>query len=181
VCRLAPPSSGVFFGQSRRRREKKALNRLSMGRSLRRSIKGGPGWSVAALRAIRRCDRRRLRGRMMYVTTAQKNAKKITTKTVSTRVPSGGAGLRAKAVLAIARSREPCATAATQTTERRAAFWKITREQLACGAYHRSFASLPRAATWASAPAQTKAHKAHHLPRLRERDQNGSRSLLSLS
>jgi hypothetical protein len=81
-------AQGFFFDQSRRRREKKALNRLSMGRSLRRSIKGGPGWSVAALRATRRRDRRRLRGRMMYATTAQKSAKKITTKTVSTRVSS---------------------------------------------------------------------------------------------
>jgi hypothetical protein len=87
ACRA---SRGVFFGQSRRRREKKALNRLSIGRSLRRSIKGGPGWSVAALRAMRRRDRRRSRGRMMNATTALKSAKKITMKTVSTRVPSEG-------------------------------------------------------------------------------------------
>jgi hypothetical protein len=83
--------------QSRRSPEKKALNRLSMGRSLRRSIKGGPGWSVAALRAMRRRDRRRLRGRMMNATTAEKSAKKNTRKTVSTRTPSGrGRDLKAK-------------------------------------------------------------------------------------
>jgi hypothetical protein len=62
---------------------------------------------------------------------------------------------------------EPSTTAASQTAERRAASGKITREQLACGARPCSFASLPRAATWPSAPAQTKACEAHHLPQLR--------------
>jgi hypothetical protein len=79
------------------------------------------------------------------------------------------------------RSREPSATTAIQTTERRAAARKITRERLACRAQVCSFASLPRAATWAPPPAQTKACEAHHLPRLRERDQDGPRSLLRLS
>jgi hypothetical protein len=85
------------------RRENNALNCLSAERSppLRRSIKGGSGESVAALRATGRRDRRRLRGRTMYATTAQKSAKKITTKTGSTRVPCGAVGAVISSVLAI--------------------------------------------------------------------------------
>jgi hypothetical protein len=65
--------------------------------------------------------------------------------------------------------------------QRRVTARKITRERLACGAQLCSVASLPRAAAWAQATAQTRACEAHHLPRLRERDQDGPRSLLRLS
>jgi hypothetical protein len=72
------------------------------------------------------------------------------------------------------------ATTATQTTAAGHGE-EITRERLACGAQLCSVASLPRTAAWAPAPVQTKACEAHHLPRLRERDQDGPRSLLRLS
>jgi hypothetical protein len=70
------------------RRLKKSLNCCSL-ELLRRSIKGGSPEPVPTLSATRRRDRRRSFGRIMNATTAEKSAKKITTKTVSTRVPSG--------------------------------------------------------------------------------------------
>ena len=82
------PTLGVPRHADGQCREKKSLKRLSL-ELLRRSIKGGSGESVAAPRATGRRDWRRSRGRMMYATTAENSAKKITTKTVSTRVPSG--------------------------------------------------------------------------------------------
>jgi hypothetical protein len=54
--------------------------------SIRRSIKGGSGESVAALRATGRRDLRRLRGRMMYATIPAKSTKRTTTTTETASV-----------------------------------------------------------------------------------------------
>jgi hypothetical protein len=74
----------------RRRCEKKFLNRVYL-EALRRSIKGGSGESVAALRAMGRRDLRRLRGRMMKATIPAKMAKRTTTTTDAASVVISGA------------------------------------------------------------------------------------------
>jgi hypothetical protein len=83
-ARHRPPnlSARASHSAGRRRRKRNARNRLSPEWSppSRRSTKGGPGESVAALRATGRRDRRRLRGRTMYATTPAKSLKRPTTK-----------------------------------------------------------------------------------------------------
>ena len=72
------------------RRESKSFIRLNL-EALRRSMKGGSGEFVAALRATGRRDWRRLRGRMMNATTPAKSAKRTTTTTDAASVVISGA------------------------------------------------------------------------------------------
>jgi hypothetical protein len=81
-------------------REKKFFNR-SILEAPRRSIKGGSGEPVAALRATGRRDRRRLRGRMMYATTPAKSAKRTTTTTDTMSVRIYGSAAAAAVISSV--------------------------------------------------------------------------------
>jgi hypothetical protein len=86
---LPLPNGARAAWDHRRGREKKSRNRLHLD-ALRRSINGGSGESVAALRATGRRDLRRLRGRMMKATIPAKSAKRTTTTTNAASVVISG-------------------------------------------------------------------------------------------
>jgi hypothetical protein len=96
-------------------REKKSLNRSILGAS-RRSIKGGSGESVAALRATGRRGWRRLRGRMMNATAPAKSAKRATITTDSISVRIYGSAAAAAVISSVFAFRVERPSAATPTS-----------------------------------------------------------------